>query len=623
MVIEFLLNEIEDKAKLYKEELIKDSTPFSYEPQTFPSSMYIGKEYCIAAMDVVKSNISSIQKCEYKGAIDRIANEVFELITDKYIYTVPCTIDTYPKDKTRMLVKIASENIDGNSDEFSETPLACYDQTLEKLKLEVKNIFKNDWKSCIWIKDEQSEFLCSLLYPYIFRAENRLRAFVNKVLIWELGSDWIDSFGLEKYSESHKKLSEDFRRLEPAFSNIDDVFISATLETLFEIIKQGIVYESPFTISKEQYNSLVSVVYKSKSASNIIEWLNKRKVIRKNVWEDIFEPYFSITQNFNQIITDFIKNRNHIAHNKPITLSAHCTFADSFVAFDNMIKDANRKFEESVPSDELYLTIDIQNEEAQEAAEQEEYEKNYLRDRISGETGVEILWRDSILEMFVEKADTIYQTFHDLFYWDNRFTFGPLLSIEDNEGVWQPLFSVSCNANENYYIEVQVNISIDDEMDGDSVINFRYAIHGIDNSITYSNEIGASIYYHNGNGYENVYEGKIELYSDSSLNEEEIENFVEELHTAIEEFNPYIAMKESMEYSSATEGGPRPVADFPCDECGKLGVSICEDFYTYGHCCYCGYNNDIKFCPQCESHFINNGDSSGLCDNCIEHIEKQ
>ena len=43
---------------------------------------------------------------------------------------------------------------------------------------------------------------------------------------------------LEKYKESHKKLSRDFRSNEPAFKDVDDVFISATLETLFEIIKK-------------------------------------------------------------------------------------------------------------------------------------------------------------------------------------------------------------------------------------------------------------------------------------------------------------------------------------------------------------------------------------------------
>ena len=144
-----------------------------------------------------------------------------------------------------------------------------------------------------------------------------------------------------------------------------------------------------------------------------------------------------------------------------------------------MIKNANKNFEESVPSDELYLTIDIQNEEMQEAEEQRKYEKNYLRDRISGETGVEILWRESFLEMFVEKADTIYQTFHDLFYWDSRFSFSSLFEIEDIDETWQPLFSVCCNADEKCYIEVQISITIDDEMDGDSVINFLLIEIGI------------------------------------------------------------------------------------------------------------------------------------------------
>ena len=47
----------------------------------------------------------------------------------------------------------------------------------------------------------------------------------------------------------------------------------------------------------------------------------------------------------------------------------------SFTDFDNMIEIANEKFEESVTSEELYLTMDIQNEQA---AEEEDFERNYL-----------------------------------------------------------------------------------------------------------------------------------------------------------------------------------------------------------------------------------------------------
>ena len=238
MVIEFLFSEIMDKSKLYDEGLIELNNRFINQTESVPYSNYIGKTYCTDAMEIVRSKVPGIKKCEYKGALERLANEVFELETDHAIYVVSCTIDTYPSAKTRMLVRIMVKPLESDDSKHSTTRLIdSYDQILERVKLQVKDAFRSDWKSCVWIKDEQSEVLCSNLYPYIFRAENRLRAFANKLLIWELGSDWLDSPGLEKYFESHKKLSEDFRNREPAFSDVDDVFISTTLETLFEIIQ--------------------------------------------------------------------------------------------------------------------------------------------------------------------------------------------------------------------------------------------------------------------------------------------------------------------------------------------------------------------------------------------------
>ena len=36
------------------------------------------------------------------------------------------------------------------------------------------------------------------------------------------------------------------------------------------------------------------------------------------------------------------------------------------------------------------------------------------------------------------------------------------------------------------------------------------------------------------------------------------------------------------------KGDNSAVADFPCEFCGKNGISIQEDFYPIGYCCYCG-----------------------------------
>lgn len=625
MNIEFLFTDINDKSKLYLEEIYEETSRFTGETTENSTIEYVGKTYCTTAIESLMPKIPAIKKCEYKGCLERIANEVFELTSDETIYTISCTIDTYNSKKTRMLIRISTAPTDStnSTNSVNSDLIDSYDQLLEKLKLETKNVFRSDWNSCIWIKDEQSEFLSSNLYPCIFRAENRLRAFANKLLIWELGSDWLQNPGLEKYAESHKNLCEDFRNREPAFSNVDDVFISTTLETLFEIIQKGVVYESPFTLTKEQLNELFSIVRKADKQDNITNWIKKKRIIKKNLWKDVFEPYFIETENSQQIITDFIKNRNHIAHNKPITLSAYRTMLKSFSDLDDMIKNANDKFEESVPSEELYLTIDIQNEQAQEAEEQKEYEKNYLRDRIQGETGVEILWRDSIFEMFIERTDCLYETFHDMYYWDSRFTVCPMCSIEDSEQ-WQTLFAVQCNANKDYYIEVQVQIVIDDEMDGDSCLSLRYLVRDSDNDASHDNTFTtASINYHNGNGYEDLFEGTVQLYSESSLDETEMDSFIEELQEKIEEFNPYIALKETMEMDMVRNGDPAPVADFPCWECEKYGISLREDFYKFGHCCYCGTDNEIHICERCETPYGDGGGSMGLCNSCRDEIENE
>lgn len=620
MIIEFLLSGIKDKSKLYETSMVPDRFAFG-DSQGIEITQYIGDQYCSSAISLVTGKLSDIVSYEYKGSKDRIANEVFELSSSAAKYTVSCTIDTYHNSKSRMLVKIESEDKrDGtNSETQTESDLE-YDQVLEKLKIEVKGALKEDWNSCVWIRDEQSELLCSWLYPLIFRAENGVRAFANKVLISELGTNWIASPGLEKYAESHESLSKVFRSKEPAFSDVDDVFISATLETLFEIIQHGVVYESPFQLPQNQFNELVKLAAKK---ADVVEWLKKKRAEKKNIWKDIFEPFFVATKNYQQIITDFILNRNHIAHNKPITLSGYHIMEKSFSDFDKMVTQANQKFEESVPSEELYLTIDLENEQAREQAEREEYERNYLRDRIFGETGIEILWHDDIYDQFVEKCNTLYQTYYDLFYWDNKFRVSSMNAMEDTDQ-WQSLFSIYCSACEKYYLEIQVALAIDDDMDGDSELLLRYVQHG-GGKTTSSTDCGvaSAIHYHNGCGSENVSEGTIDLSSESSWDESELDNFLEQVDEELKTLNPYIAIKEEMEFLAAKEGGDLPVADFSCCECGEQGVSVRNDFYKFGHCCYCGAENEVFICERCGTHFGDGSGNAGLCNSCIEYLEKE
>ena len=158
MTIEILFTNVLDKSKIYREQdiTIRDFSTNTGSQTTVPCSEYIGKEYCQNALERISENISEIMHYEYKGAMERIANEVFELRSDKHLYTISCTIDTYASEKTRMLVSIVSE-IPPSLEQ--KTSFSEYDQTLEKIKLNVKTLFRADWENCIWMKDEQSEVL--------------------------------------------------------------------------------------------------------------------------------------------------------------------------------------------------------------------------------------------------------------------------------------------------------------------------------------------------------------------------------------------------------------------------------------------------------------------------------
>jgi len=43
---------------------------------------------------------------------------------------------------------------------------------------------------------------------------------------------------------------------------------------------------------------------------------------------------------------------------------------------------------------------------------------------------------------------------------------------------------------------------------------------------------------------------------------------------------------------------------------------------SFGHCCYCGTDNEVQICAVCSSPFGDGEGSGGLCNGCIAKIEK-
>lgn len=193
MKIEFLFSEIKDIEKLYQinfvDNFLGDDKCHSYT--------YIGKEYLQNKLQRLKETLPAVKELVYQQCFGRIANEVFVVAANDVYYELVFTIDTYQYKKSRMKVSIErNQKIDIKSGNYIFPEGEGYDIFLEQLKIVVKDIFKNDWAVCSWITDEKSEQLCSHLYLDIFKVENEIRAFANKILVHHLGKDWIKQAGI-------------------------------------------------------------------------------------------------------------------------------------------------------------------------------------------------------------------------------------------------------------------------------------------------------------------------------------------------------------------------------------------------------------------------------------------
>ena len=611
MKIEFLFSEIKDIKTLYQIELIE--SPVGGDKCL--SYAYIGKEYLENKLKTTEGNLPGLNEFIYQQCFGRIANEVFVIVVNDIYYELIFTIDTYEYKKARMKVSIERpEKLDVAT--FGNQALPdgeVYDMFLEQLKIAIKNAFKKDWAVCSWITDEQSEQLCSHLYPGIFKVENKIRAFANKILVHHLGKDWIKQYGMEKYEESHKALSADFKRKVPCFADIDDTFISMTMETMMEVILKANIYEDEIVLNQSDMAKLHQKIAIG-AANPLLELIRSRRKVKIDIWKDIFKQYFEDEESAKNNITNFIKNRNHVAHNKLLNWSGYQMMKQNIEQLDSIIEKANQSFEESIPSEEQYMTWDIEAEEEESEATRREWERDYLRLRISGETGVEIREEEGIYELFSETLGELYNEFSDIYYFDPLFDMSKKLDIVMTEGE-QVLFSIRSNAVKTAVVEVVVDMTFDDEMDGDSSLDISFRQD--DTEI-----FRAVLEYHNGSGMEDSFEGKIVLNSESYYDTEKLDEFKDELKEYIEEkLNPLISKKELLEYTAATDGGIEPVADIPCMECGKYGISISEDFYSLRHCCYCGEENYIKQCQRCGKWYEDGTDT--ICEECLEKVMEE
>lgn len=550
---------------------------------------YHGTEYCTAVID----RLTGWKEKKYTGMHDRIANEIFILIApDEAEYAVSFEIDTYNEQVARLEVRVSAQETES------------YDQRLEGLKVALKNILIPDWRICTWLVDEQAAKLCKEAYEKAFIIENNLRAFASKVLIHFLGDGWLRRAGLEKQAESVKKLEKKFTQRVREFDDINTDFLSMTLETLVSIMFEGVVYKDDVVLSRQEYDQVIRICDNERSSRNIADFLKKRRPVEKKIWDDIFVPFISDTDAFKATVHAFIEDRNHVAHSKVLSWNAYQVMLKDFENMDLVLLQANTKFEREETSVEMLRTWDTMEQEEQDL----EYEEEYYRDRLAEETGMDILDEAGIEDWFNEVMHNLYSDVYQRYHLDAGFEVSDFDCASDEENS----FTVSCPVAEELVISISAKYSIDDDLGGDSTCYI--AAIGPEKQVI----CNAEVRFHNGHGSEGE-DGLMEADENTEYDASELADFTEELIAAIDELNPYPTKLDDLAYEC--KGSEQFVADFPCEQCGELMVSVNEGFLPVGQCGYCGYVHELETCFRCG--VVSNNLDHGLCPNCAASVDEQ
>ena len=576
MTIEFMFHNIKNIGSIYScEEKYDENFGCNVKEEE-----YLGTDYCRNIIRKILTNFPEIQNCVYQEQTQRIANEKYNIELSDATYLVSFTIDTFnDKEETQLEIQIVS-SIDNNE----------YDIFLEKFKVYLKNILLMEWEICTWIIDEQSEYLGMQLYPLIFKAENKIRAFINKVMIRKFGLKWMERIGLEDILKGYNKTNVDFKRKVPEFNDINDCLICSTIESLKKLILESKVYEPSLKLSDVQSLKIQKWLAENKPNS-IFEFLLKERKVKAEIWQDVFEKYFD--HKIDKEIEDFIKNRNHVAHNKLMTKASYEKMKNNILEIQTLFDIADSKFIEEDPSDELYETWTVEYEEIKE-------KKEYIYNRIKDETGINILFSEQIFSLFEYEIQKLYTEIADAEYFSYAVTVSSL-NVVENQPNPQILFSVNSNVNETFSFKVYVSIEITDGMGEDSYL--KLWIEKQDGTIFLETEV----IYHNGKAHEDSIECYYIPDSRSSFDNEILKNFIENLKSYIKNDMNKIKIKaDSLVFSSVKDGGASPVANIPCWNCSQCYISVNDVLYPYGKCMNCGEENEIFICEKCGNIYPEN-----------------
>ena len=459
--IEFKMIEIKDLSKIQKRKMVKDDI-FEADVEQVED---IADEYCQGIMARIETLFGSDCKVKYIGCTDRIGNFEFKVSYKDVEYTVIFKMDTYEWNR-QFTVKIGYSQIRvGIPVPQMREKVAGYDHFLEKLKINIKNALIRDWYKCVWIKDNQSLELSREVYSDIYMAENELRAFISRIMIEHFGIDWHDRPEFYKLKASIEENAVIIKRNVPNFNNIDVNLYTVTLEKLMDTVMADI-YSDAMQDSSEMQKLIKERIFattqldKMKSA---LDFLKNRYVKKYNIWERFFKPLIVDPVRWEELLTSFIANRNHVAHNKLLDYMSKETMLSDTREFRRFIREAVIKFDEENCSEEVEETL-------QAIADQREYEQEARMEITESESGVKIRDKKEIIKLFQDTIDEIYTDAVNKVYFDEGIEVLGECKLQDSVDE-QLLFSITGRSSKK--LEIYGVIDIDDSEGAASAMQIR------------------------------------------------------------------------------------------------------------------------------------------------------
>ncbi len=459
--IEFKMIEIKDLSKIQKRKMVKDDI-FEAEVEQVED---IAEEYCKDIMARIETLLVPDCKVKYIGCTDRIGNFEFKVSYNDVEYTVIFQMDTYEWNR-QFTIKIGYSQIRiGIPVPQMHEKIAGYDHFLEKLKINIKNALVRDWYKCVWIKDNQSLELSREVYSDIYMAENELRAFISRIMIEHFGIEWHDRPEFYKLKASIEENAVIIKRNVPNFNNIDVNLYTVTLEKLMDTVKANI-YSDAMVDSPEMQKLIKERIFATThldKMNSALEFLKNRYEKKYNIWERFFKPLIVEPVRWEELLTSFIANRNHVAHNKLLDYMSKETMLSDTREFRTFIREAVIKFDEENCSEEVEETL-------QAIADQREYEQEARMEIIESESGVKIRDKKAILKLFQSTIDEIYTDAVNKIYFDEGIELVGECKLQDVSDE-QLLFALTGRSGKK--LEIYGIIDIDDSEGAASAMQFR------------------------------------------------------------------------------------------------------------------------------------------------------